>query len=426
MDNFNKDRKENNMIRHVSYGAPDVPMIPEYVEFDRNNNSWINWGVDNLYPDFLLKLYQSAPLHSAIIDLKASMIGSSGFIDANWDSETIDFINNGKSKYDLETIIEKLSLDYVIFNGYSLIITYTKEGDKIARIDHISPSNIRVDKEKYYVANSWRDVKLGKEQPVIYRPYDFDNRKGSCIYYHMNHRGMNNYYPIPEYTPALTLIQTQVQINDYHLHTINNQFNPSFHINFVGNPSPEEADENDERIREYLQGAKKAGNAWITYCEDIAKKATIEPIPTNDSDKKYSELSKSVMEGIIAAHNVNDRKLFGYEISGELGGKNDRLESLSMFQTNYVSKQQNIIEKQFNEFGRINGLVDKLKLKNYTSNLSPTMPPAEMLSILTSTISTNAKISMLVNYGYDRDTAQLLVDNKNDTIGDEPTTEIID
>lgn len=412
------------MIRRVQYSAPDVPLIPEYIELDRNNNSWINWGVDNLYPDFLLKLYNSAPLHSAICDLKASMIGGSGFINANWDEETINFINNGMSQYDLETIMEKVAKDFVIFNGWSLIITYSKDGEKIARIDYISPANIRVDKEKYYVANSWRDVRMGKETPIIYPKYIYGMKQKSCIFYYMDHRGMNNYYPIPEYAPALTLIQTQVQINEYHLHTINNQFNPSFHINFVATPSPEEADENDERIREYLQGAKKAGNAWITYCDDPDKKATIEPIQTNDSDKKYESLSKTVMEGIIAAHNVNDRKLFGYEIAGELGGKNDRLESLSQFQATYVSKQQRIIEKQLNEFMRINGLNDKLKLEKYTLNLSPNIPPGEMIAILTAPISQNAKISMLVGYGYDRDVASLLVDKK--TEGDEPTTENID
>lgn len=403
---------------------PDVPLIPEYVELDRNNNSWINWGIDNLYPDFLLKLYNAAPLHSAICDLKATMIGGSGFINADWDQNTIDFINNGMSQYDLETIIEKIAKDFVIFNGWAVIITYTKDGEKIARMDYISPANIRVDKTKYYVANSWKDVRMGKEFPTIYEKYNFNKRSGTCIYYYMDHRGMNNYYPIPEYTPALTLIQTQVQINDYHLHTINNQFNPSFHINFVGTPSPEEADENDERVREYLQGAKKAGNAWITYCEDPEKKTTIEPIQTNDSDKKYAELSKTVMEGIIAAHNVNDRKLFGYEISGELGGKNDRLESLSMFQATYISKQQKIIEKQFNEFGRINKLSDKIKLEKYTSGLSPNMPASEMLAVLNAPISINSKITILTNYGYDREIASLLVDKQIE--GDEPSTEKID
>jgi len=355
------------------------------------------------------------------------MIGGSGFISANWGQETIDFIMNGQSKMDLESIIELVAKDFVIFNGWSVIITYTRDNEKIARIDHISPANIRVDKDKYYVANSWKDVRMGKETPVTYKKYDYNSKEGSSIFYYMDHRGMNNYYPIPEYTPAITLIQTQVQINDYHLHTINNQFNPSFHINFVASPSPEEADENDERIREYLQGAKKAGNAWITYCEDPDKKATIEPIATNDSDKKYAELSKTVMEGIIAAHNVNDRKLFGYEISGELGGKNDRLESLNIFQTTYVSGQQRIIEKQFNEFARINGVADKLKLERYTNNLSPTMPVGDMLSLLSSPISTNSKINILVNYGYDRDTALLMVDNQISTESEtEPTTEKID
>jgi hypothetical protein len=73
---------------------------------------------------------------------------------------------------------------------------------------------------------------------------------------------------------------------------------------------------------------------------------------------------------------------------------------------------------------RINGLNDKLKLEKYTLNLSPNIPPSEMIAILTAPITQNAKISMLVGYGYDRDVASLLVDKK--TEGDEPTTENID
>jgi hypothetical protein len=52
------------------------------------------------------------------------------------------------------------------------------------------------------------------------------------------------------------------------------------------------------------------------------------------------------------------------------------------------------------------------------------MPAGEMLSVLQAPISINSKITILTNYGYDREIASLLVDKQIE--GDEPSTEKID
>lgn len=42
--------------------------IPKQVELETRGNSFINWGEDNLYPEFLFDLYQSVTTLSTIIE----------------------------------------------------------------------------------------------------------------------------------------------------------------------------------------------------------------------------------------------------------------------------------------------------------------------------------------------------------------------
>ena len=408
-----------------------TPSVPTYIE-KRNRGGYIDFGKDNLYPTYLMSLVNRSPLHNAIVNLKASMIGRNGFISANWNPETINFINNTTNELDLEEILAKISLDYVIFGGFCLNIRWSKDRSKIAEINYISPLDVRIaipatniEPESYYISSDWVNVR--NNTPVLYPAFSTINRaEASQILYYKEHRGSNNFYPVPEYLAGINLMETNYQINEWHLHNIIQQFSPSMHINFNYVPtSDEERDEIVRRLKMEYEGAKKAGNVIISFTEDPTKKPTIEPINLNDSDQKFIELKKDVLDGVISAHGLTDKKLLGLEISGELGGhKNELLESLSVFQAMYVSAKQRSIEKVINMLGRVNGLTDKIVIKKYDTNLSPTISVGDMLSILQATISDRQKIELLVNNGYSRDTAELLVNN-NQTEVVTPTTDQI-
>lgn len=406
-----------------------TPSVPTYIE-KRNRGGYIDFGKDNLYPVYLMSLVNRSPLHNAIVNLKTSMLGRNGFIGANWSPETINFINNSSNELDLEEILAKISLDYVIFGGFCLNIRWSKDRSKIAEINYISPLDVRIaipatniEPESYYISSDWLNVR--NNPPVLYPSFSTINRaEASQILYYKEHRGSNNFYPVPEYLAGINLMETNYQINEWHLHNIIQQFSPSMHINFNYVPtSDEERDEIVRRLKMEYEGAKKSGNVIISFTEDATKKPSIEPIQLNDSDQKFIELKKDVLDGIVSAHGLTDKKLLGLEISGELGGhKNELLESLSVFQAMYVSAKQSSIEKVFNMLGRVNGLTDKIVIKKYDTNLSPNISVGDMLSILQAPISDRQKIELLVNNGYSRDTAELLVNNQTVVT---PTTEQI-
>ena len=81
-------------------------------------------------------------------------------------------------------------------------------------------------------------------------------------------------------------------------------------------------------------------------------------------------LSKQIQEEIFVGHGVTNPLLFGIKTPGELGGKNQLLESLAVFQSTYVNKVQNTIEKHLNKLAKFSGAEEELILKNYEIDFS--------------------------------------------------------
>ncbi len=50
-----------------------------FFEERKIKDSWITWGLDNLFPDRLLQLMNKSSKHNAILKTKAAMIGGNGF-----------------------------------------------------------------------------------------------------------------------------------------------------------------------------------------------------------------------------------------------------------------------------------------------------------------------------------------------------------
>lgn len=414
--------KDNLQMLEMKFsGYEYTNTIPEYIEKINRSNNFIEWGKDNLYPEYLISLVNRSPLHNAIVNLKSNMIGGNGFVNVDWKPKTINFIKNINNIEDLETINTKIAKDLTIFGGFYLEIIWSKDRNSIAEINYINPSTVRIvpsedekypDRMEFDVCDDWKNFKKESVGVVRYTSFSTKDRsKPSQILYVRHYTPSNNFYPVPEYLGGIPLMELNYEINQYHLATIRNGFAPSMQINIPYIPqSNEELEDYVKRQRAGYQGSKKAGNVYFTFYDDPAKTTTITPIQLNDSDKKYQELTKSMMDGIVSAHSLTDKKLLGLEIAGELGGsKNERIEALSVFQAMYVSIHQTFIEKVWNMLGRINDIEDKIILQKYSSNLTPDLPIGELVSLLTSELPERNKVEILISKGYDRSQADLLV-----------------
>ncbi len=163
--------------------ALDLPVIQE-----QRGKDYIKFGVDNLFPQQLIELYDSSAMNHTCIDAIKDGIFGEGIIEYGG-----EYINTqGES---IDDIFAKISLDYTLFGGYALNLIWNKEGTRIAEIYHLPFANVRSGKpdeedniHSYYYSSDWSQIR--KYKPVEYKCFDAtDNKKdnASQIYYCKNY-----------------------------------------------------------------------------------------------------------------------------------------------------------------------------------------------------------------------------------------------
>jgi len=308
---------------------------------------YVTFGADNLYPDFLIELFNKSPKHNAIVSSKASYVAGVGtkVIGQN----TVDIakaeakIQNINAYETLNQVKNKIAYDLELFNGYCLEIIWNKAKTAIAEIYHIPFKNIRKGLEGEYVyCEDWTDRKA---EQVHYQPFNATTRESKSLYYCQFYRPGQGEYPLPDYIGALKYIEVDTEISNYYLNSIKNGFTAQTHIQlFKGIPTPEEARATARRFKENYQGTDNAGGLIIQYNDPQEKESVISNLQPSDFDKQFDLLNKTVQQEIFVAHKVNSPMLFGVRVEGQLGGRSEMIEAYEMFQQSYIEPRQQKID----------------------------------------------------------------------------------
>ena len=172
--------------------------IPEPLETLDKANSIMQWGKDNLYPQWLNELFYKSAIHSGIIRSKVHYTTSGGL---NFEGESEDawkeFFNNGNSDYNLNEIAEKLSLDLEIYNGFCLKGKWTLDKSKIEKLEVIGFETLRkkTDSKEIAVSKDWTD----KDQAYkLYKPFDLSKKD-------------REFYLIYEESPKQTALKRKIK-----------------------------------------------------------------------------------------------------------------------------------------------------------------------------------------------------------------------
>ncbi len=181
-------------------------------------------------------------------------------------------------------------------------------------------------------------------------------------------------------------------------------------INFAtGVPTEEEMDTVIRRLRTEYEGSSEGGKVIFTFSDGGDTAPTITPITLNDSDERFIELNKKVTEGIFVGHRATNPNLFGVRIPGELGNKNDLIESLQVFQAQYIDAKQYLIEKTFNRLAKLNGITDKLEINKFQLEMNIQPNVQDLLNILQSSLDNTQKLNILLLVGYTEEEAKKLI-----------------
>lgn len=303
--------------------------IPEIKEVKTSRGPYYLTNQKNDYYKKLLELYDNSSIHKAILNnLRDKIVGS-----------------NIEATRKIKQMIKSITLDMVIFGGFSVEIIWNLDHTKINQMNYIDFTKVlsgyvdeKTDQvELYYYSNNWSDMKNNEIE--VFKTYspdpESDNRQ---IYYFKDHTPGFDVYPKPYYNASIRWVYTDVELCRYYSNLVKNNFVSNVIIsmrNGFDDPDKQEAFEKD--IIQNFTGSENAGSIPVIYGDGT----DVDPIKivqfnTDPDDQKYQWLSQHTMDQLIIGHRVPNPMLVGMRIPGSLGGTQELTESENIYNKNMV------------------------------------------------------------------------------------------
>lgn len=377
-----ENKKENKSIVNFFSFADAKPNVPKFSEFN-GRAKWIEYGDDNLYPDFLVSLSNASSKHSALLMKEANMTAGEGW---KKDGSIEGFIANDNGKEDLDLIAFKNANDLCIYGAYAIAITWSKDKSSIARISYVDVRKIRIAKEVdetedaemykrqqdgvtfYYISADWSNTRKEKNKPELIQGFSEKYKdEATQLIYVTQYRSGTEWYTLPQYISAINWIQLDEEIANFHISSVQNGFTPSMIISFQGGiPTEEEMDSIHRDIQRKYAGTDNASRVFLTFSEDSTTSPEFIPIEPNSSDERFIQLEQSIQSNIIIAHGASPI-VAGIATAGKLGSSDEIFEAEMVFKNNVISPKQKLIENVYNKIARINGIETKMELEGISS-----------------------------------------------------------
>lgn len=373
-----KDNKQK-LLRVLQFGEVNLPIFSE-----NNSKGWIDYGKDNLYGNYLIKLARTSNKHGAILKRKVDMTASKGFIETALNKE---FIENPNGE-NLDIIAFKCAYDLMIYGGYAINVIWSIDKTKIAKIEYVDFKNIRVstkvlpqekkgdiykptDMQYFWYSDDWSNLR--KCAPQLVQGYSEKYRgqmqneiiQGSPnqLFYFTEYMPGCDYYTLPDYIPGESYIALDSEVAQFHLQNVKQGFAPSYLVNFNTIPTDEEMDTIVRDMEKQYAGSANAGKVIFTFSDGKERAPTIEKIDMNASDERFRDLEEQITKNIFISHSCGEI-LLGGTTPGKLGGTQELINGYTIFKEEVIAPKQKEIEYAFNKFAKVNG-VGEMKLEDY-------------------------------------------------------------
>ena len=335
--------------------------MPQEATEKETPKGWVTLGEANLFSNYLIDLYYSSPVHSALTMSIAFMIAGKEFKSTNPAAQReIDRLK-------LNAIRRPITLDAKMQGGYYLEIIWSVDRTTVAKINHLPYENVRLavanDEDVIpgvYYSKDWNDMRKKKNAPVFIPMYNATTKAdepSQVLFVGIMTPG-SAYYPKPDYYSAINYIEITREISEFYRAFLSNGMAPSYFLHMNnGIPDPEE----QMAIRrnwETLMGARKAGKVVFTFNESADRMPRLDLVPMTDADKQWQELSVQSRENILAAHRVTSPLLFGIRDAGGLGSNADEMKNAyRIFNKNIIEPYQQIVTDSLEEIFKGMGIM---------------------------------------------------------------------
>jgi len=157
----------------LKFADSKVPVFKEV-----RNKDYIEYGEDNLYPEYLTYLFNKSAKHNAIINGKANYIFGKGY-------ENGDIIVNRLNE-SLNDITKKGILDVEIYGGCRYEVIYNRNG-RVAEIYHSDFNTLRKGKDGcFFYKEIWKS--FSRDPELVIPAFNPAKPVGSQIFEYNEYR----------------------------------------------------------------------------------------------------------------------------------------------------------------------------------------------------------------------------------------------
>jgi len=357
-------------ILSVDLSSETSPVVQEvrgreYIEYSDAKGEW-----RNLYPNFLIDLYNTSSTHSAIVNTTSEMIaGEDIIVDESDNLEQFvklkKFFAEPNGKETLHEVIKKIAFDFKLQGAYAIHIIYNKARTGISEIHHIGVEKIRAGKpnamgviDTYYVCADWSNTRTNKPMPIAAFNTKDRTSPSQILYTGLYSPNMDVYHT-PDYQAATCWILTDSKVSEYMLNVISNGFSGTHLISFAnGVPSSDERIQIERSLASKFSGSQNAGKFVLTFSDDKTRTPEITAIGMSDSDKQFLNLNETLIQNVLTAHRVTSPMLLGIrDAGGGLGSNVDEMNSaFEIYLNTVIIPYQKAIIKTLSKIFEVNGM----------------------------------------------------------------------
>lgn len=297
----------------LNYGDPETDIRHDRLE-DYDNNEYISFGKDNLFPQAVALMARSSPNHRAVINSKTTYFMGDGIISE--DPEFMPLLK--QSNFEGETIsaiTERVMLDdNIAGNGWFEIIS--DPGRSFLWFSHLDTTKCRLNRTRdgVIIHPNWQNYEGKTDKKRIEMPLypDFEMQKNSfgirvarSVFHVKQYEPEFVNYGLPLWIAGKDSVEIDLKTNKWNLARLENAFNISGFL-VVPVKDTDESKKVIDRIKNSHIGEGKQGKLMVvtkSRAREGEKADTTQLIETKQTDDgSWVNLHSQSLSDVVISH----------------------------------------------------------------------------------------------------------------------------
>lgn len=322
--------------------------LPVYTE-NTVNGKYVQWGVDNQYPNLIDDMYRQSPTLGSVIDGVVKFICGNGYSLSDEAKKWEEQVNRRGDTID--DLIEQMAADLVKYNGLAIQVIYNKLGEtkELYALD-FGRCRVSPDFKKVYYANKrWGQYTSKYEEYDAFDRGKIDMERPTQIFWIKF--GSRTTYPVPCFQSAFRDIQAEIASSKYVLNNMANGLAAKTVItipNTSGLLTEDEKKAVEKDIKTKFTGPDADSSFFLYFKNEEGEDMKIDTIQIEDESDKFEKIKNAARESIFISFRATPN-IFGLPTATTGFNSQEYNSAFKLFQKTQIQGYQKKIQRCLNK-----------------------------------------------------------------------------